>query len=56
MIEEHLAEAEELLGNLPKRDQQTCTVFSPFSKRNVDSGTIKSHIEAIRKEGVPVEG
>lgn len=49
MMEEHFAEAEGLLGSLPKRGQQTCSVFSPISKRNETSSVIISHIESVRR-------
>jgi hypothetical protein len=55
MTEEHLSEAEGLLGSLPSRDGQICTVFSAVSKRNENSSTILAHIEAIRRGAFLVE-
>jgi tetratricopeptide (TPR) repeat protein len=49
MTEEHLTEAESMLASLPSRDGQTCTVFSPVSKRNENSSTILAHIDGIRR-------
>lgn len=46
---DHLSKAEGLLDSLPKIDSQPCTVFSPLSKRNETSDTIRKHIELIRK-------
>lgn len=56
MMEEHLVEAEGLLPSLPERDGQSCTVYSPLSKRNVDKSAILADIEAVRRGSVLREG
>jgi tetratricopeptide (TPR) repeat protein len=47
--EEHLDRATDLLGSLPRRGHQICTVFSTLSKQNESSDVIRHHIELIRK-------
>ncbi len=50
--EDHLVNAESLLGSLPKMDSQVCMVFSPFSKQNENSATIRDQIGSIRNGDV----
>ena len=47
--EGHLDRATDLLGSLPRRGHQICTVFSTLSKQNESSDVIRHHIELIRK-------
>lgn len=47
--EPHLDSAIGQLNRLPKLGTLTCTVFSPFSKRNEDPGAIKDQITAFRE-------
>jgi tetratricopeptide (TPR) repeat protein len=47
--EVHLDEADGLRSSLPRIDSQVCTVFSPLSKRNESSETIRHHIEMMRE-------
>lgn len=46
--EDHLDRADDLRSSLPRIGSQVCTVFSPLSKRNEGSTTIRDHIEVIR--------
>ena len=48
MWEHHLESASAHLKKLPKRGTASCTVFSPFSKRNEDMSVIETHIAAFR--------
>jgi len=50
--DELLDKASGFLTNLPKIDSRVCTVFSPLSKRNEKSDTIRRHIESIRGDKV----
>jgi tetratricopeptide (TPR) repeat protein len=50
--EPHLDSAIALLSRLPKRDNQICTVFSPFSKRNESPEDIEKQITEFRERGV----
>jgi hypothetical protein len=52
MWEHHLDSAVGLLKRLPKRGTETCTVFSPFSKRNESPDTIETQISAFRERNV----
>ncbi len=45
----YLDQASNLVGVLPKLENQTCTVYSTLNKRNVSSDEIKEHIELIRQ-------
>jgi tetratricopeptide (TPR) repeat protein len=47
--EVHLDEADGLRSSLPRIGSQVCTVFSPLSKRNESSETIRHHIEMMRE-------
>lgn len=46
---DYLNRAIQLRENLPKKEANVCTVFSPLSKRNERSETINDHIERIRR-------
>jgi hypothetical protein len=52
MWEHHLESASGLLRKLPKRGTVSCTVFSPFSKRNEDMSVIDTQIAAFRDRNV----
>lgn len=54
MPEEFLDEAKKLLEQLPRRDSEQCTVFSPITKRNENRDTIATHIGQI-KSGIVVQ-
>ena len=53
--EDYLDQADGLRDNLPKIDDQVCTVFSTLSKRNENGETIHYHIELIRKGHILLE-
>lgn len=52
---EYLDQANANCNDLPKIDSQTCTVFSPLSKRNEKTNVVQAHIEIIRKGIVLLE-
>ncbi len=49
VVNNYLDEAQSLRSDLPRIGSRVCTVFSPLTKRNVDSETIGAHIEGIRQ-------